>query len=68
MSRLRGILGRVSDAAHDRVETPNGMTKFARDLSAEQLAAAPSLASIDALVIEDLSDDEDDAFSAALAS
>lgn len=38
-----------------------------RDLTAEELAAAPVLGSIDALLIDDLSDDEDDAFAAAVA-
>jgi len=37
-----------------------------RDLDAAQLAAAPVLASVDALVIEDLSVAEDDAFFAAI--
>jgi len=35
------------------------------DLTDDQLAAAPVLASIDALLIENLSEDEDDAFAAA---
>jgi hypothetical protein len=38
------------------------------DLTDDQLAAAPVLASADALLIEDLSEDEDDAFAAALDS
>jgi len=38
------------------------------DLTDEQLAAAPVLASIDALLIEELSEDEDEAFAAALDS
>jgi len=36
------------------------------DLTEEQLDAAPVLASIDTLLLEDLSEDEDDAFAAAL--
>jgi hypothetical protein len=35
-------------------------------LTAEQLAAAPALASADALLIDDLTDVEDDAFAAAI--
>jgi len=38
------------------------------DLTDEQLAAAPVLSSIDALLIEELSEDEDEAFAAALDS
>jgi hypothetical protein len=41
---------------------------LAKDLTDEQLAAAPVLASPDTLVIEDLTRDEDDAFAAALRS
>lgn len=38
-----------------------------RDFSPKsQLASAPVLASLDTLLIEDLTDDEDDAFAAAL--
>ena len=36
------------------------------DLTEDQLAAAPDLASIDNLVIEELSEDEDEAFATAL--
>lgn len=38
------------------------------DLTDEQLAAAPVLTSIDSLLMEDLFEDEDDAFAAALDS
>ena len=38
------------------------------DLTPEQLSAAPALVSLDVLLIDDLSDDEDEAFAAALAS
>ncbi len=38
------------------------------DLTDDQLDAAPVLDSIDSLLIEDLSEDEDDAFAAALES
>jgi hypothetical protein len=38
------------------------------DLTDDQPAAAPVLDSIDSLLIEELSEDEDDAFAAALES
>ena len=38
------------------------------DLTSAQLAAAPVLAGSDGLLIEDLTDNEDDAFAAALRS
>jgi hypothetical protein len=58
----------VSDAA-DRQRTPShGTALLARDLSDAELDAAPVLSSVDALLIEDLTDDEDDAFATALAS
>jgi hypothetical protein len=56
----------MSDAAHHRRGAPHGTSLLPADLTAEQLAAAPVLASVDALVIEDLDDVEDDAFAAAL--
>ena len=37
-----------------------------QSLTQEQLAAAPVVASLDTLLIDDLTDDEDDAFAAAL--
>ena len=59
-------MGSVSDAATDRNDVPHGTALLTRDLTAEQLAAAPALASVDALLIEDLTDVEDDAFAAAI--
>jgi hypothetical protein len=56
----------VSDAAHDPDDNPNGTSLLPRDLSDDEFAAAPVLPSIDALLIEELSEDEDDAFAAAL--
>lgn len=56
----------VSDAAHRPDEPPHGTSRLPSDLTDAQLAAAPVLWSIDSLVIEELSDDEDDAFAAAL--
>ncbi len=36
------------------------------DLTQDQLASARALESLDALLVDDLTDDEDDAFAAAL--
>ena len=52
-------------ADHDR---PQGTHLLPRDLTAAQLAAAPVLTSADALIIDGLTDTEDDAFAAALSS
>jgi hypothetical protein len=56
----------VSDAVQHSGEAPHGTSLLPADLTEDQLAAAPVLASIDALLIEELSEDEDDAFAAAL--
>jgi len=56
----------VSDAAHRPDDAPRGTSLLPSDLTDDQLAAAPVLASIDTLLIEDLLDDKDDAFAAAL--
>jgi hypothetical protein len=56
----------MSDAAHRRDEHGRGTSVLPADLTHEQLASAPSLASPDELLIDDLTDDEDDAFAAAL--
>jgi hypothetical protein len=58
----------VSDAADRQHESPHGTALLPSDLTDEQLDAAPVLASIDALLIEELSEDEDEAFAAALDS
>lgn len=58
----------MSDAAHPTDEAPHGTTLLPDDLTDDQLAKAPALASVDALLIEDLSEEEDDAFAAALGS
>lgn len=58
----------MSDAAHPTDEAPHGSALLRSDLTDDQLAEAPVLASIDNLLIEDLSEDEDDAFAAALGS
>jgi hypothetical protein len=56
----------VSDAARTD-DSPHGTSLLPRDLTDNQLDAAPTVASPDALVIEELSPEEDDAFAAALA-
>ena len=58
----------MSDAAFDPRDLPYGTSLLPRDLTASELESAPVLASVDALLIDDLTDDEDDAFAAALAS
>jgi hypothetical protein len=61
-------LVRVSDGAARRRDEADGAFDLAADLSPVQLDAAPVLHSIDDLLIDDLTDDEDDAFAAALES
>lgn len=58
--------GRVSHALHDHADRPHGTTLLPRDLTAEQLRAATVLVSLDSLVIDELSEDEDDAFADAI--
>lgn len=58
----------VSNAAHHADEVPQGLALLPGDLTEEQLLAAPVMVSIDALLIEDLGEDEDEAFAAALSS
>jgi hypothetical protein len=58
----------VSDAADQRDPAPHGIAPLPSDLTEDQLAAAPVLPSIDALLIEELSVDEDEAFATALDS
>ena len=57
----------MSDAASTPTETPYGTGLLPRDCSADELSGAPVLTSIDSLLL-DLTEDEDDAFAAALAS
>lgn len=47
---------------------PQGLALLPSDLTEGQLLAAPVMVSIDALLIEDLDEDEDEAFAAALGS
>lgn len=56
----------MSDAAHHRDGAPRGTSLLPVDLTEDQLASAPVMASVDALVIDELTDEEDDAFAAAL--
>jgi hypothetical protein len=58
----------VRHAAQNDDDAPHGTSQLPRDLTQDQLAAAPLLVSIDTLVIDELSEDEDDAFAAALGS
>lgn len=58
----------MSDAAGNGFETPHGIGLLPRDLTADNLSAAPVLLSADVLLIDDLSDEEDDAFAAAVGS
>ena len=56
----------MSNAARHADEVPQGLALLPGDLTDEQLQAAPVMTSIDALLIEDLDEDEDEAFAAAL--
>jgi hypothetical protein len=51
-----------------RARVPHGTSLLPADLSSDQLDAAPVLGSIDSRLIEELSEDEDDGFAAALES
>jgi hypothetical protein len=56
----------MSDAAQRDDRDRGGTLLLPADLPEEQFAAAPALTSVGALLINGLSDDEDDAFAAAL--
>lgn len=58
----------MSNAADGRLGVPQGTSLLPRDLSEDELTAAPTLATADVLLIEDLTDAEDEAFAAALRS
>ena len=66
---MRNLVG-VSDAVRPSGEAPHGTSLLPADLTDDQLDAAPVLDSIDSLLIEELSEDEDedDAFAAAFES
>lgn len=58
----------MSNAAPDRGPVPHGTSLLPRDLDEHELVAAPVLVSLDVLLIEELSEDEDDTFAAALGA
>ena len=58
----------VMSSADSQRESPFGTSRLPSDLTDKQLAAAPALTSVDTLLIEELSEDEDEAFAAALDS
>jgi hypothetical protein len=58
----------MSDAVRPSGEAPHWTSLLPADLTDNQLDAAPVLDSIDSLLIEELTEDEDDAFAAALES
>jgi hypothetical protein len=59
----------MSNTAHQQDESaPRGTSLLPRDLTPAQLKAPPVLASVDSLIIEEMTDEEYDAFLAALRS
>ena len=59
----------MSNTAREHDETaPRGTSLLPRDLTPAQLRSAPVLASVDSLVINELTDEEYDAFLAAVRS
>jgi len=58
----------MSAAGRDRGEIPHGLSLLPQRVTTDELDGAPVLDLVDALLIEDLSDDEDEAFAAALGS
>ncbi len=58
----------VSGAAHRDDEAPYGTSQLPADLTEEQLSAAPVLDSVDSSLIEDLTDEDEDALAAAVES
>ncbi|MHB1534701.1 MAG: hypothetical protein ACYC1D_08840 [Acidimicrobiales bacterium] len=58
----------MSDAVHRQDQSAHRTALLPGDLTDDQLAEAPVLVSVDTLLIEELSEAEDDAFSAALTS
>ena len=58
----------VTNAMQDHTGRPHGIALLPRDLTAEQLRSAPVLGSLDSLLIDGLSEDEDDAFADAIDS
>jgi hypothetical protein len=68
LARVHGFAypGEMSDAARQDDQMPHGTSLLARDLTTDELSDAPVLESLEALLIEGLTDDEDDAFAAAI--
>lgn len=59
----------MSNTAREHDETaPRGTSLLPRDLTPAQLRSAPVLVSVDSLVIDELTDEEYDAFLAAVRS
>ena len=58
----------VSTAAGRHDQAPRATALLPADLTEDQLSAAPVLMSVDEILIEALSEDEDKAFAAALES
>lgn len=58
----------VSDLAQDDNDGTHGLSTLPRDLTEEELRRAPVLASADLLIIEDLTEDEFEAFDRAVRS
>jgi hypothetical protein len=56
----------MSTALSDDGRVPDGTALLGRDLEGLDLVNAPVLVSLDVLLVDGLSDDEDDAFAAAL--
>ena len=68
LARYRAVAypDQMSDAARQDDQMPHGTSLLARDLTTDELSDAPVLESLDDLLIEGLTDDEDDAFAAAI--
>lgn len=64
--RRLGSLAFMSDQAAQHQEGPHGVGLLPRDLTEDELRAAPILVSADTLLIDDLTVDEDESFAAAL--
>lgn len=58
----------VSDLAHGDSDGPHGLSTLPRDLTEEELRRAPVLASADLLIMDDLTEDEFEAFDRAVNS
>lgn len=58
----------MADVARVPDGDPSGVSRLPSDLTPAQLAGAPILPSVDLLLVDDLSDAEDDAFAAAVSS